>query len=101
MQLFGGGLAERGTDILADFGLAGADGHAAIFRDVQPGVEIGGDGLGAAAAAGLLCGSGEDNQKSAAEQAQEIAAVDGEAIGRRGRQFIAFRRDRGGFELGG
>ena len=85
-QLFGHRLRQRCADILADLNLAGKYGDFAVGVDVQPCGDCGGYLLATAeTAAGLLreCSlAGETDQQASAEELEEVAAVELEAMQR-------------------
>ena len=53
-QLLGHDLRQRRADVLADLGLAGEDGDASVFADVEPGRDVAGHGVAAPRASGFL-----------------------------------------------
>ena len=80
-KFFGDGLGKGSADVLADFDLAGEDFDAAVGVDVDPGADVGGKFVAVRGAAGLLrreVGS-EAEEEAAAEELQEVAAIDGGA----------------------
>jgi hypothetical protein len=75
-------LGERSADVLADLNLAGEDGDLVVGGDVDPGGDVAGDLLAAAAeasAAGFLRNPGrigEADEQASAEELEEGAAVE-------------------------
>src|SRR5208282_1046627 len=79
-QLVGHTLRERGANVLPDLDLAGEDGDAAVFADMQPGADFLREWLAAArAATGFLrrsvCRNRQGNDHARSGEFEEIAAA--------------------------
>jgi hypothetical protein len=94
-KFFGDALAERRPNVLPDLHLARIDRHGAVFSNVQPSSDFLGERfVRPLACAGFLqcmrVFQHTDNQNAGAEEFEEFAPIDFEAVrGRRGK-FVAF-----------